>query len=225
MLAAGVVKSYNSDMKWTIPNQLTISRIFLAAIFFVLVGLYDPHGSASTWLMGTGFVVYIIAGITDILDGHLARKWNQVSAFGRMVDPIVDKVLVVGAFMMLAGPDFTTAAAGVSLQAPDWVTGGMTTAVQPWMVVVIVAREFIISGVRGYSESLGREFPATSAGKIKMILQCSAIGTIIFYIAWLQNVAWMIWLVSGLVWLSVIATVLSGLLYISKTRKLFRGDG
>lgn len=212
-------------MKWTIPNQLTISRIFLAAAFFVLVGFYDPRSSHSTWLMGVGFVVYIVAGVTDILDGYLARKWNQVSAFGRITDPVVDKILVVGSFMMLAGPDFTASAAGVTLQAPDWVTGGMITCVTPWMVVVIVAREFLISGVRGYSESIGKEFPATSAGKIKMILQCLAVGTIMFHLAWPQSIPNLIWLVAGMVWLSVIATILSGVIYIFNARKLFSNDG
>ena len=174
--------------------------------------------------MGTGFVIYVIAGITDILDGHLARKWNQVSAFGRMVDPIVDKIMVVGAFMMLAGPDFTTAAAGVSLQAPDWLTSEMTTCVAPWMVVVIVAREFLISGVRAYSESLGKAFPATSSGKIKMILQCVAVGAIIYYLAWPQSIPYLIWIVAVLVWLSVIVTVISGVLYIYNARELFRDN-
>jgi len=212
-------------MKWTIPNQLTVSRIFLAAVFFVLVGFYDPNSSCTTWLMGAGFVIYIIAGITDILDGYLARKWNQVSAFGRMVDPIVDKILVCGAFMMLAGPDFTTAAAGVTLPVPDWITSGMITCVAPWMVVVIVAREFLISGVRAYSESLGKAFPATSAGKIKMLVQCVAVGAIVFNLAWPQGIPHLIWLVAGLVWLSVIATVLSGAIYIFNARKLFSDDG
>ncbi|MCK5113201.1 MAG: CDP-alcohol phosphatidyltransferase family protein [Phycisphaerae bacterium] len=211
-------------MKWTIPNQLTVSRIFLAAVFFVLVGLYNPQGSCTAWLMGAGFVIYVVAGITDILDGYLARKWNQVSAFGRMVDPIVDKVMVVGAFMMLAGPDFLADSAGVTQQLPYWITGGMLTCVAPWMVVVIVAREFLISGVRAYSESQGKEFPATSSGKIKMILQCVAVGAIVFYLAWPSSIPYLTWLVALLVWLSVIVTVYSGVLYIFNARELFRSE-
>lgn len=216
-------------MKWNIPNQLTVSRIFLAAGFFVLLGLYDPNGSMRSVIMGTGFVIYILAGITDILDGHLARKWDQVSAFGRIVDPIVDKILVTGAFVMLAGPNFTMAQASGHVaqfekDLPFWLTGGMTTVVQPWMAVVILAREFIISGIRGYSESLGKEFPAIPIGKFKMLVQCFAIGTVLFYLAWLPQTLWGAWVKIISVWLAVFITVLSGLFYVRKAGELMKNE-
>jgi len=163
-------------MKWTLPNQLTVARIGLAGAFFVLVGLYR-HGAPNTqWLLNTAFVVYIIAGITDILDGWIARRWNLTSAFGRIVDPFVDKVLVVGAFVMLTGSNFAFPAAGPAVadaSLPTWLTGRMLSAVQSWMVVTILAREFVVSAVRGYSESQGIKFPANSVGKMKMALRCS----------------------------------------------------
>ncbi len=215
-------------MKWNLPNQLTFARVFLAAIFFVLLGLYDGAAPAGPVLLGVAFVVFVVACVTDILDGYFARKLHQTSAFGRMVDPIVDKVLVVGAFAMLAGPDFTLAgnpaAAAFERAWPHWATGGMASAVQPWMVVVILAREFVISGIRGYSESQGVKFPAIPAGKLKMLAQSAAIGTILFVLAWLPEVAWAAQVKILLVWLAVTVTVFSGAFYLHKARDLMRID-
>ena len=99
-------------MNWKLPNQLTVGRIALAGVFFVLLGVYRPLDAGGgpvlssskepSWLLNAAFVLYIVAGMTDVLDGYLARKMNVTSAFGRLVDPFVDKVLVVGAFAMLA---------------------------------------------------------------------------------------------------------------------------
>ncbi len=216
-------------MKWTLPNQLTIARIFLSAGFFVLLGLYDAGSNSGPYFMGIGLAVLILAGITDILDGHLARKLNLQSAFGRIVDPFVDKILVVGAFIMLAAPNFVMSAnpalSDVERSVPYWLTGGMASAVQPWMVVVILSREFVISAIRGYSESQGIKFPATPAGKIKMLLQSLAIGTVLFCLAWTPDVIWTIWVKIILVWLSVIVTVASASFYVSKTGSLLKGNG
>ena len=213
-------------MNWKLPNQLTVGRIGLAAGFFVLLGLYDhTEPATSRWLLNSAFVVYIIAGITDVLDGYLARKWNVTSAFGRISDPVVDKVLVVGAFAMLAGRNFAVGPGGAGVcelerQLPYWLAGGMISSVRPWMVVVILSREFLISAVRGYSESQGVVFPATSAGKIKMFLQSVAICTVIYQIANVPTAPWAVYTKLITVWVSLVATVVSGLAYIGKARKL-----
>jgi len=213
-------------MNWKLPNQLTVGRMVIAAAFFVLLGMYDAEKPGmSQWLLNIAFVLYILAGITDVLDGYFARKWNITTAFGRITDPVVDKVLVVGAFVMLCGRNFAAGDAGVGLSAveqdlPYWLTGYMLTAVRPWMVVVILSREFLVSAVRGYSESQGIVFPATSAGKIKMFLQSFAICTVIYQVANVRDPAWAVWMKIITVWISMIATVLSGLAYIGKARKL-----
>jgi CDP-diacylglycerol--glycerol-3-phosphate 3-phosphatidyltransferase len=213
-------------MKWNVPNQLTLGRVGLSAVFFVLLGFYRDSLSYGPALLGTAFVIFIIACVTDILDGYFARKLQQTSAFGRMVDPIVDKVLVVGGFAMLAGPDFNLPATAIEIKQnlPLWLTGGMASTVQTWMVVVILAREFIISGIRGYSESQGIKFPAIPAGKFKMVTQSSAIGTVLFQLAWLPEAAWAVWVKIVIVWLAVIVTVLSGAFYIHKARNLVNID-
>jgi CDP-diacylglycerol--glycerol-3-phosphate 3-phosphatidyltransferase len=216
-------------MKWTLPNQLTIGRVFLSAAFFVLLGLVrggEPTGT--TWLLGGAFVVFVLAAITDVLDGYFARKMNLVSAFGRMVDPIVDKVLVVGSFAMLAGQDYAMTQTAVQWVSdyertlPTWLTGGMVSDVQPWMVVVVAAREFIISGIRGYSESIGRQFPAIGVGKFKMLSQSFAIGAILFILAWMPRVGWACWVKIIAVWLAVALTVYSGFVYLHHARDAIR---
>lgn len=213
-------------MNWKLPNQLTVGRIVLAAAFFVLLGLYDRGGSSPRLLLNLAFVIYIIAGITDILDGYFARKWNITSAFGRIADPFVDKVLVVGAFAMLAGSNFALQQPTESFEGslPHWLTGHMYSGIQAWMVVVIMGREFIVSAVRGYSESRGIKFPATPAGKIKMFVQSIAICTVLYQMANVQLAPWAIYTKIVLVWLAVITTVLSGLAYVGQARKVMAGD-
>jgi len=213
-------------MNWKLPNQLTVGRIAISAIFFVLLGLYEPHTAWGCWVLNGAFVLYLVAGVTDVLDGYLARRMKVESAFGRISDPFVDKVLVVGAFAMLAGSNFALQGGAKSLDhtLERWLTGGMASAVQAWMVVVILAREFIVSAVRGYSESRGVNFPATSAGKIKMFVQSVAICTILLQLANLPNASWIIYLKIGMVWLAVAVTVVSGLAYVGKARRLLAGD-
>ncbi len=215
-------------MNWKLPNQLTIGRIVLAAAFFVLVGLYEYDSDSAFWLLNVAFVVYIVAGITDVLDGYLARKLNLTSAFGRIVDPFVDKVLVVGSFVMLTGSNFAMPADPNLLDRKllaGWLTGGMLSAVQAWMVVAILAREFVVSAVRGYSESRGIKFPAIPAGKIKMFVQSLAICAVLCQLANLPEAAWAIYVKVVLVWLAVAVTVLSALAYVGKTRRLMTLEG
>jgi CDP-diacylglycerol--glycerol-3-phosphate 3-phosphatidyltransferase len=212
-------------MNWKLPNQLTVARIALAGGFFVLIGLYDRQQTTlAPWLLNIAFGIYLVAGVTDVLDGYLARKWNLVSAFGRIADPFVDKVLVVGAFAMLTGSNYMGGLSELEKTLPHWLTGSMSSAVQAWMVVVVLAREFVVSAVRGYSESQGKKFPATPAGKIKMFIQSVAICAILFQLADFPEAPWAIYLKIVMVWLAVVATVLSGLAYLGQTRKLLTSD-
>ena len=210
-------------MNWKLPNQLTVGRILLSAVFFVLLGLFEQGGQWSSALLNAAFVLYIIAGITDILDGWIARRFNWTSAFGRIADPFVDKVLVVGAFVMLAGSNFAMPADlqyERTIGVPAWLTGSMASSVQAWMVVVVLAREFIVSAVRGYSESQGVKFPATPAGKAKMFVQSFAICAILYQMANLPQTPWAAYLKVGSVWAAVLITLLSGLAYVGKAREV-----
>jgi CDP-diacylglycerol--glycerol-3-phosphate 3-phosphatidyltransferase len=209
-------------MNWKLPNQLTLARLVLAIIFSVLLSLW-PHAPG---VLNLCFGVYIVAGITDILDGYLARRWKITSAFGRITDPFVDKVLVCGAFVLLAGNHYAFGPnAGAYEQGlARWITGGMASGVQAWMVVVVIAREFIISGFRGYSESLGRKFPATSWGKLKMFSQSVAICASLLQMANYPQAAWAVNIKLITVWVAVALTLISGLAYVNQGRNLFKTD-
>ena len=210
-------------MNWKLPNQLTVGRMVLSIVFFALLGMYEQGTASGRWLLNIAFVLYIVAGITDVLDGYLARKWKITSAFGRILDPVMDKILVVGGFIMLAGPNFAMAPGSADEQLSSWITGGMASAVQAWMVVVILGREFLVSGVRGYSESQGMKFPATPAGKIKMFVQSFAICTALYQQAHVADALWAVWMKNICVWLAVLVTVSSGVSYITKAKSLLLG--
>jgi CDP-diacylglycerol--glycerol-3-phosphate 3-phosphatidyltransferase len=158
-----------------LPNALTAARLAFAAAFFVLLALFDGSDHPATrWVLPIATTIFVIAAFTDFLDGYLARKWNAVSVFGRVMDPFADKILVLGAFVMLAGPNFT-------------LPGGETlSGVMPWMVVVIIARELLITSLRGLCESRGVDFGATQAGKLKMIIQSISVPLILL-LAWLAT--------------------------------------
>src|SRR3954470_23651735 len=94
-----------------VPNILTGLRLLLAIVFFAMLSWYQYEGRGDPWFLNTAFVIYVIALITDFLDGWMARKYHLETAFGRVVDPFVDKVLVLGSFAFFAGKNFII---------PDW---------------------------------------------------------------------------------------------------------
>ena len=154
------------------------------------------------------FWLFIFTAATDFLDGWLARRDNLVTAFGRIADPFVDKVLVIGSMVFLAAMDWSR----------PWFPA--------WIVVIILAREFLVTGLRGYVESLGMELPADWFGKIKMVVQCIAIATILALFAF----SWPDWLRDALsvlghvmVWTTLITTVGSGTSYILKIKNMLSG--
>lgn len=125
------------------------------------------RGEGPDWRLIAACALFVAAAATDALDGHLARKWNVVSVFGRIMDPFADKLLVIGGFMYLAGPAFADAA------------GKQVSGVLPWMVVVILARELLVTSIRGAYEAKGVSFAATASGKWKMILQSVCIPLVL----------------------------------------------
>ena len=128
-----------------LPNQLTIARLVMALAF---VGLMS-FPSLSTYLIA--YVVFIVATITDYYDGKIARERNLVTNFGKLLDPVADKVLLVGALVML-------------MQVPG-------LRVPSWCVVAIIAREFLVTGARSLAASEGVVIPANVWGKTKAVIQ------------------------------------------------------
>lgn len=154
-------------MKINLANQITLSRLLLAGVFFAVISLFDAStGKPQGGLLVIALCLYILACITDIIDGELARRYSGITTFGRVIDPFVDKVLVLGAYVFFASNHFA-------------VNGHSITGVQAWMVVVILIRELLVTDLRMVSESQGSSFAATFYGKLKMFVQSVAIGWIL----------------------------------------------
>ncbi len=207
-----------SRLRPHIPNALTIARIVLAVAFFAVLTPWSYQssplfeGKSPDFTLLAAAAIFILAALTDALDGYLARRWRVVSVFGRIMDPFADKLLVIGAFVFLAGPGF----AGVS-------------AVHPWMVALILARELLITSIRGVMESQGVSFAASLSGKLKMILQSICIPAVLV----LLNVpaphgegagGWAHTAITVLVWCTVLVTAWSGIPYILRAVKAARAS-
>ncbi|MDB4385556.1 CDP-diacylglycerol--glycerol-3-phosphate 3-phosphatidyltransferase [Opitutaceae bacterium] len=141
-------------MRWNLPNILTVSRV---PMLFVVVGLmYSEWSWAATW----AFWLFIGAALTDWLDGYLARRSNQVSTFGRFMDAVIDKVMVLGIMIALVNADFF----------------GRLTVLAMVALLCILTREFAISGLRMVAASKGVVMEADTSGKLKTFAQMNAIG-------------------------------------------------
>ncbi len=204
------------------PNALTVLRLVLAFVFFLVLNFYRYPGQNDAALV-VATVLFILAAITDALDGYLARKWHVESTFGRIMDPFCDKVLIIGAFIYLAGPRFVIPHAVEEGQLLTMITG-----VYPWMVALVLARELLVTGIRGELESTGIKFPAQFTGKLKMILQAVAIPVvlaIVFIDPQREGWTWLGVVRDIMVYVTVLVTVISGWPYVtSAMRALKRPD-
>jgi CDP-diacylglycerol--glycerol-3-phosphate 3-phosphatidyltransferase len=208
-----------------IPNLITIARLALTVVFFALLNVHQSATFART--MWIAFVIFVVATLTDILDGYLARAWKVESAFGRVVDPFVDKILVCGAFVFFAGTAFINQDELVNFHKDISITG-----VAPWMVVVMIGREFLITSLRGLAEAKGIDFRADWSGKLKMFIQSVAIGAIIVDVATAYRpdimtlgsaptyIPWVRLTRDILIWTTLAATVLSAIGYILRARRV-----
>jgi CDP-diacylglycerol--glycerol-3-phosphate 3-phosphatidyltransferase len=209
-----------------VPNALTASRLVLAGVFFAMLSYYQNQSTIARhgdvlWL-NIALAIYLVALFTDFLDGYLARKWKVEGTFGRVVDPFVDKVLVLGSFIFFAGKNFTEV--GIN-QNVTTITG-----VAPWMVVVILARELLVTSLRGSMEGSGHAFGAQLSGKLKMGFQSATILVILLYVNYRSRLGpdaleYATLLRDIGIWATVIITVISGLMYVQKAVALFRRHG
>jgi CDP-diacylglycerol--glycerol-3-phosphate 3-phosphatidyltransferase len=202
-------------MKLNLPNQLTIARLILAVLFFVLLAQYNHRDPARPiWMLDVATAVFIVAAVTDFLDGYLARSRGLVTALGRILDPLADKVLICGAFILFLGAGFVDE------------QGHNVTEVRPWMVVVIVARELLVTGLRGFNEARGKAFPAMIHGKIKMWMQSIAAPAVMLLVA--HGAALMAprtaaGIMQAVVWVTVVFTALSAGQYLARSRDILDG--
>lgn len=208
-----------------VPNLLTGGRLVLAVVFFVLLGFYQYKGRGDPHCINIAFVIYVIALVTDYLDGYLARKWKVEGQFGRIVDPFVDKILVLGTFIFLAGKNFIIPE---TVPGPAGEVVRTITGVAPGVVVILLARELLVTSLRGLGESSGANFGAAFVGKFKMGFQSGTILAILIYVrfhGWLVENPdydfWAIWIRDFGIYATVFITVYSGVAYVRKAIRLF----
>ncbi len=168
-----------------LPNKLTISRI-IAVPFFVLFYLKGMNIAA--------FIVFCLASLTDMLDGRIARKRNLITNFGKIMDPLADKILVYAAFCLM-------------------VADGTVPA---WMLIIILTREFVVAGMRTVAASEGIVIAAGMSGKIKTVLQMIAVPLLVLARPAAVMTAGRVFL-----WAALVMTVVSGAEYIYKNRQVF----
>jgi CDP-diacylglycerol--glycerol-3-phosphate 3-phosphatidyltransferase len=192
-----------------VPNLITVSRLAICAATFVCLELIaepkqlppQPGDAQLAWI---AFVLFLVAAFSDFLDGWLARRWGMVTPFGRVADPFADKVLTCGTFVVL-------------LKFPA-ATAVLTT----WYVVVVLAREFLVTAVRGLVEASGRPFPADRLGKYKMVAQCWTCGALLTMVA---GTGLWVWAAQWGFWISLALTVVSGVNYVVKARDVLFAAG
>ena len=175
---------------WNLPNMLSLFRVILVPVILVFLTLRGQLGYVMGLNVGDciAAVVFIIASITDAVDGYIARKRNIVTNLGKFIDPLADKILVIAVLTAL-----------VELHR-----------FPAWMVVVIISREFIVSGLRMVAASEGVVIAASKGGKLKTVTQIIGIILLLFNIPGAMAV----------VWLAVILTVWSGIEYIRNSMDL-----
>jgi len=178
-----------------LANKLTMMRIFLVPIFLVFIAAKGiPYGKE------LATIIFILASLTDKLDGYIARSRNQITNFGKFMDPLADKLLVTAALVSL-----------VELQI-----------VHAWVAMIIIAREFAVSGLRTVAASEGKVIAASWWGKIKTVIQIVAIITALLNLSYANpvlNILTNIFMAAA-----VIITIISGVDYFVKNKGAIRID-
>ena len=177
-----------------LPNKLTILRVILIP-FFVVFMLFDITGAADKWI---ALVIFCVASLTDMLDGKIARKYNLVTNFGKFMDPLADKLLVCTALICLT-----------SMNRLNVI-----------VVLVIIAREFIISGFRLVASDNGIVIAASYWGKFKTVSQMALIIVLIVDLGGVWNVVGTV-----LTWVALLLTIVSLIDYIAKNKQVLTQGG
>jgi len=186
----------------SLPNILTFSRLVMTAVILVMI-LYSPQVENRAVFLDIAFVLFLIAGLTDVVDGHVARRFNATSKFGRMVDPLADKVLICGAFICFA----------IIGEPKLFDLSARTLSIVHWLVIgILLLREVYVTVLRQWAEARGINFAATRSGKIKMLLQSITLGTVLVKMAHVPTAAWGSWFTTLMFVAMVVATVVSGVL-------------
>ena len=174
-----------------LPNLITSSRFVLALVVFVLIDITGYELTAAG--------VFVLAAGSDALDGYVARRYGMVTTLGRILDPFVDKFIICGAFVFLLEKNTTIVE----------INSGVTS----WIVAIVIGREMFVTSLRGFMEQQGVDFSATSIGKWKMILQCSAVTVCLLGLSPRVGGPAFYLLRDAMLWLMVAVTAWSGVVY------------
>lgn len=178
-----------------LPNSLTIARVILVPFFIACY--YLDHFILA-------MIIFIVAAVTDLLDGKIARKQNIVTNFGKIMDPLADKILTYSAFCMFIGDDVIPA----------------------WVLIVVLAREFVVSGMRTVSAAEGKVIAAGMSGKVKTVFQMIAIPALLHLLAVPESMPLcyqiIYWIAYVTLYASVILTIYSGVEYVAKNKDSFK---
>ncbi len=168
----------------TTANKITIFRVILIPVFLLLA-----YAGQNVW----AFAVFVIASFSDMLDGYIARHYNQITDFGKFMDPLADKVLVLAAMCFFV--------------EKGWMPG--------WAVALVLLREFAVSGMRLVAVEQGRVIAAAWSGKIKTAVTMVGLAAMLLF----GQIAWVDTLVTALI---VLTTLYSGVEYFYKNRDVFK---
>lgn len=198
-----------------LPNKLTLGRLFLTVIFVAVTA--HPHGWGQGWAYTVGMAIFGIASITDYLDGYLARKYQLITSFGKLMDPLVDKVLLCAAFVLLSETQ---------------LEGNRNSILPGWVTVTVLTREFLVTGLRLIATAQGYVMAADKLGKHKTVWQITTASYFLVFLA-VQEPA-MAWfkpffelpymgpraIGSFLIFMTLVTTVFSGWRYFWSNREL-----
>jgi CDP-diacylglycerol--glycerol-3-phosphate 3-phosphatidyltransferase/cardiolipin synthase len=173
-----------------LPNKLTIARM-ISVPFFIAAYLFRYYPAA--------LVIFIAASITDYFDGKIARSQNLVTNFGKIMDPLADKILVYSALCLFIESDI----------------------IRAWMLILILAREFIVAGMRTVAASEGTVLAAGMSGKIKTVLQMVAVILYLLALCLTEGGTKVMTVGNVIFWASLVMTVYSGAEYVWKNRSIF----
>lgn len=184
-----------SDPNLNLPNVLSAARLAMAVGVFLLIGL-NRHAEA--------LALFVVASLTDYLDGYLARRWRQTTALGRQLDTFADKILVLGTLIFLVA-------------IPE-------SGYAPWMVTVTVIRDLLIQTVRSYLEGNNVPFGAKKSGKLKATFQYLAIAASLYGLHLLPALTpfWR-WTRDVLIWVALALTIHSAIVYLGAAWAHYRG--
>jgi CDP-diacylglycerol---glycerol-3-phosphate 3-phosphatidyltransferase len=203
-------KKYDERTIVNFPNQVTTVRLGLSIVLFVLLNFH--------WYWA-GFWLFLLAAGTDWLDGFWARRYGQITILGRMLDPFVDKVIICGTYIFLAADP--------------------NSGLMAWMAVVVLGRELLVTALRSFLEQQGADFSASISGKLKFILQCTAVAASLVWLSYqtgypplgsptaatsapVTGPMWVQWTVVISVWSMIAITIYSGYAYVMAAIHLIR---